>query len=86
MRYGGVGKGRSRFGNFVKSYAGWRVRHDHKNVSPLRAKRSGRGVVDAGADACLDVGIYLIVRQKGVIIGKVGGIKARGSGGRKGRP
>jgi hypothetical protein len=29
-------------------------------------------VVHAGADACLDVGIYLIVRQKGVIIGKVG--------------
>jgi hypothetical protein len=29
-------------------------------------------VVEAGADACLDLELFLIVRRKGEIIGKVG--------------
>jgi hypothetical protein len=62
MRDGRVGKGWARFVDRVTGHAGWIGLQDHKNGSPLMAKRSVRGVVDAGADACLDVGIYLIVR------------------------
>jgi hypothetical protein len=39
----------------------------------LKAERSGRGAVHAGADAFLDLELFLIVRQKGEIIGKLGG-------------
>ena len=40
---------------------------------PLKSQRSGRGVVDADADACLDLELFLIVRQEGEIIGKLRG-------------
>jgi len=83
VRDGRVRKGWVRFVDRASGCACWVMSRDHKNGSPLRAKRSGRGVVDAGADACLDVGIYFIVRQKGVIIGKVGEIRCEGSGIRK---
>ena len=70
-----VGKGGVGFVDRVRGSAGC---VDHKNASPFEGGIARKRRVGAGAEVRLDLVLFLIVRQEGEIIGKLGETETEG--------